>query len=151
MRQAIIQLKYQNIRSLAARLAGLLQEYITVNPAPADVLVPVPLHPKRLRERGYNHSGLIARELGKLTGIPVSDDCLIRRQHNPPQARTTSIDQRRNNVAGAFTCLNSGLRDRCVLLIDDVATSGATFNACAEVLKASGAKSVWGLAMAREI
>jgi len=132
-------------------LAELLQDYFATNPVPAEVLIPVPLHPKRLRERGYNQSYLLARELGKLINLPIVDDCLIRQRHAPPQARTTTVEERRNNIAGAFACRDQRLRDKPVLLVDDVSTSGATLDACAAALKAAGAALVWGLVMAREI
>ncbi len=150
VRQAIHQLKYRNIRALALPLAGLLEGYLTANPVPGEVLVPVPLHRKRLRERGYNQSRLLARELGKLTNLPVVDDCLTRQREAPPQARTSRAEERWGNVAHAFTCRHHGLQDRAVLLIDDVATSGATVDTCAAALKAAGATSVWALVVARE-
>lgn len=151
MRQAIHQLKYRNLRVLAVPLAELLQEYVIANPVAAEVLVPVPLHPKRLRERGYNQSRLLAQELGKFIGLPVIDDCLIRQRHALPQARTASVEERRSNIADAFACHDHRLENKQVLLIDDVATSGATLDACAAALKTAGAASVWGLVMAREI
>jgi ComF family protein len=151
MREAIHKLKYQNLRALAVPLAGMLQEYLIASPLDIDVLVPVPLHRKRLRERGYNQARLLAKELGKLINIPVVDDVLIRLRHTPPQARTANIEERTHNIADAFACRGNGLRDRRVLLLDDVATSGTTLDACATVLKASGVTSVWGLVMAREI
>ena len=107
--------------------------------------------PKRLRERGYNQARLLAKELGRLASIPVVDDCLIRRRHAPPQARTSNVDERHSNIAGAFACRDQRLHDRQVLLIDDVSTSGATLDACAAAAKAAGATSVWGLVIAREI
>jgi len=151
MRQAIHQLKYRNLRALAVPLAKLLQDYLTTSHVPGEALVPVPLHQKRLRQRGYNQSRLLAQELGKLINLPVVDDCLIRLRHAPPQARTSTVDERRSNVADAFTCRNHKLRGKQVLLVDDVSTSGATLDACAAALKAAGASSVWGLALAREI
>ena len=151
MRQTIHQLKYRNLRALAEPLAKLLQDYLITNPVPGEVLVPVPLHRKRLRERGYNQSKLLAKELGKLTSLPVVDDCLIRERHASPQAGTSTVDQRRRNVIDAFTCRDHRLQDKQVLLIDDVSTSGATLDACAAALKAAGATSVWGLVLAREI
>jgi ComF family protein len=151
MRQAIHQLKYRNLRTLAVPLAQLLRDYLVSNPVPGDVLVPVPLHRKRLRERGYNQSCLLARELGKLISLPVVDDCLVRQRHAPPQARTTTVEERLSNVVGAFACRDRRLGDKQVLLVDDVSTSGATLDACAAALKAAGAKSVWGLTLAREI
>lgn len=113
--------------------------------------MPVPLHRKRLQERGYNQSALLAGELGKLTGLPVLNDYLVRRKHTPPQARTTSVGERQSNVVGAFACPDRKLSGRQVLLIDDVSTSGATLDACAGALKSAGAGSVWGLVMAKEI
>ncbi len=151
IREAIHQLKYRNLRALAVSLARLLQDYLVANPMPGEVLVPVPLHRKRLRERGYNQSSLLARELGKLINLPVVDDCLIRQRHTPPQARTSTVDERQSNVTGAFACRNQTLQDKQILLIDDVSTSGATLDACAGALKATGATSVWGLVLAREI
>ena len=150
IRQAVHELKYRNLRALAIPMAGLLHDYILDNPVPGEVLVPVPLHRKRLRERGYNQSALVAKQLGKLTGMPVIDDCLIRQHHTPPQARTTNIDERRQNVVDAFSCSNGKLQGKKVILIDDVTTSGTTLNACAETLKKSGIASVWGLVMAIE-
>jgi len=151
MRQAVHELKYRNLRALAMPLAKLLQDYLIANPTPAEVLVPVPLHHKRLRERGYNQSSLLARELGKLTSLPVVKGCLTRQRHSPPQARTSNVDERRSNIADAFACRDRRMWDKQVLLIDDVSTSGATLDACAATLKAAGAASVGGLVMAREI
>jgi competence protein ComFC len=151
MRQAIHQLKYRNLRAIAQPLAELLHRYLVKNPLPGEVLVPVPLHAKRLRERGYNQACLLARELSKLTGQPVVDGCLIRKREAPPQARAETVAERRANVANAFFCRNQKLKNKPVLLIDDVATSGATIDACAGAVKASGASSVWGLVLAREI
>ncbi len=151
IRQAIHQLKYRNLRAIAQPLAKLLQDFLGTNPMLGEVLIPVPLHQKRLRERGYNQSRLLAQELGKLINLPVVDDCLTRQRHTPPQARTSTVDERRSNVANAFTCRNHRLQDKQVLLIDDVTTSGATLYACASTLKAAGATSVWGLVLAAEV
>ena len=132
-------------------LVRYLYDYLDASPMPGEVLVPVPLHKRRLRERGYNQSGLLAEELGKLTGLPVVSDCLERQRYALPQARTAHVEERRSNVTGAFTCHDSRLSGKQVLLIDDVATSGATIDACAATIKAAGAISVWGLLVAREI
>ena len=151
IRQAIHQLKYRNLRALATPLASFLQAYLAASPIPDGILVPVPMHPKRLRERGYNQSSLLARELGKLSGRPVVADCLIREQYTPPQARTASRAERQHNVAHVFTCRDQGLYNQPVLLVDDVATSGATVDACAAALKSAGVIRVWALVLAREI
>jgi len=132
-------------------LAGLLYDYLIANPLPGEVLVPVPLHQKRLRERGYNQSQLLAQELAKLTSLPVIADCLIRQKHTPTQTKTATVGERLSNVAGAFLCRDDRLKEKQVLLIDDVSTSGATLDASATALKAAGAASVWGLTLARDI
>jgi ComF family protein len=150
-RKAIHQFKYKNLRSLAPLLSGLLYDYFSSNSIPGNALVPVPLHPRRLRERGYNQSSLLARGLSKSSGIPVIEDCLIRSWFVGPQAKTSNVLERRNNVAGAFSCQNSRLRERQVILIDDVSTSGSTLDACASAIKLAGASTVWALALAREI
>jgi len=118
---------------------------------PGEVLVPVPLHNRRLRERGYNQSALLAEELSRLIHLSVVDDCLIRERHTLPQVRTPNVEERRSNVIGVFACRDDRLHGKQVVLVDDVSTSGATLDACAMALKAAGAATVWGLVLAREI
>jgi ComF family protein len=151
IRRAIHELKYHNLRALVPRLAGLLHDYLVKNPIAGDVLVPVPIHPKRQQDRGYNQSALIVRELGRLSGLPAVTDCLVRRKNAPPQARSGNVSERFKNVADAFICPDEQMRDRQVIVTDDVATSGATLNACARALKVAGARTVWGLTLAREL
>ncbi len=150
IRQAVHELKYRNLRAIAGCLAELLFGYLQANPVPGGVLASVPLHARRLRNRGYNQSGLIARELSKLMALPVVEGCLKRLKDSPPQARTETVDQRRSNVVDAFTCVDQRFRGKSIVLIDDVCTSGATLDACATALKFAGAVSVWGLTLARE-
>jgi len=151
VRQAIHQLKYHNLRAIAPCLARLLADYLHSNPLPGEALIPVPLHPKRLRERGYNQSNLLAEELSKLTNLSVIRDCLIRVKEAQPQVRASSAQERLNNVAGAFLCQDNRVGGKQIVLVDDVCTSGATLESCASVLKDKGAASVWGLTLAREI
>jgi ComF family protein len=151
VRHAIHMLKYQNIRALAEMFAVFLHDCLRSNTLSVDLLVPVPLHPKRLRERGYNQSGLLARELGSLCGLPVTEDNLIRCLHTPPQAQSSGVGERRNNIINAFKCRDNSLQGKKVLLIDDVATSGSTLYTCARALKATGVESVWGLVVALEL
>ena len=151
IREAVHQLKYKNLRALAAPLAQLIADYLLDKPLPGEVLVPVPLHQKRLRERGYNQSSLLAKELGRHIRLPVIDDWLIRKRYAPPQTRTTTVDERHSNVVDIFTCRDNCPGAKQVLLLDDVSTSGATLETCAATLKASGATTVWGLVLGREI
>ncbi len=150
IRKAIHEFKYRNLKDISLLLANFLNDYLLDNPLPANVLVPVPIHHNRLRERGYNQSSLIAHELGSICGMPVIENCLIRKINTPPQVRTASAIERRKNIADAFVCVNNRLEGKKVLLIDDVSTSGATLNTCAGILKSAGAASVWGLAIALE-
>jgi ComF family protein len=151
IRSAVHQLKYRNLRAIAIPLAIMMAEYLDDNPIQYDTIIPVPLHNKRLRERGYNQSELLAMEIGRGTGVPVEKDLLTRHRQTSAQAMTKSIQERHANLAGAFTCKSENISGKKVLLIDDVATSGATLDACAKALKSAGAVSVWGLTLARDI
>jgi len=151
VRQAVYQFKYNNLRDIASTLAEMMAEYLDKNQVPDEVLVPVPLHKKRLRQRGYNQSLLLAKELSKITGIPLAADCIQKVRPTPPQADTAGLKQRLENVGGAFAASPTGFKRQSIILIDDVATSGATLNACATAFKKAGASAVWGLTIAREV
>jgi len=151
VRQAVHELKYHNLKAISSCLAELMANYLKDYPLRGEVLVPVPLHPRRLRERGYNQSNLLAGELGKLIALPVIDDSLCRLRDSLPQARTVTIEERKKNVKKAFDCGDEEMNGKSIILIDDVCTSGATLEDCAVALKAVGAISVWGLTFAREI
>ena len=151
LRDAIHQMKYNNLRAIADDLAELLKVYALEKGTVADVIVPVPLHPRRLRERGYNQSALLARALGGKLGVPVDESGLIRDRYALPQARTRSIEERRRNVLGVFGCRDTRFESKRVIVVDDVTTSGATMNACAAALKSKGAAEVRGMALAKEI
>lgn len=150
LRRAIHAFKYNYTRDLAVPLGEMLATFWRAFPLPADVVVPVPLHPRRLRERGYNQSALLAVYLGECTGLPVLTESLHRIRHTRSQARLDAR-QRKQNVAGAFACLGDAVRGRSVLLVDDVCTTGATLEACSVALKEGGARSVWALTLARAI
>ena len=149
VRQAIHSFKYRNCRVAAPCLGKLMAAYLAGNPLPGDILAPVPLHPRKLRERGYNQSELLAREVGKATGLRVEANLLTRTRNTAPQVSTTDGRQRRANTAGAFECREdlSGLE--CIL-VDDVCTTGSTLGACAEAMAAAGASRVWAVTLARE-
>jgi len=115
---------------------------------PADVIVPVPLHARRLRERGYNQAALLARELGKGVGLPVLENALIRVRDTSPQV-DLGAEERRENVRGAFHLPDDRLVGKSVLLVDDVYTTGATLEACSLALKQRGVRAAWALTLAR--
>jgi ComF family protein len=139
------------LKAISPCLAELLADYLKKNPLPGEALVSVPLHPRRLRERGYNQSILLAGELGKRIGLPVIEDCLIRVKQAQPQVRAGDVEERWRNVADAFMCHDERISGKQIILIDDVCTSGATLESCAAALKNKRATSVWGLTLAREI
>ena len=150
VRELVHALKYDHQAALATPAASLLSRYLEEENIGADILIPVPLYPRRERARGYNQSALLARGLGRLVGLPVEDRALIRERNTPSQAERASAEERRLNVEGAFRHRGEGFSGQRVLLIDDVATTGATLDACARVLRESGAASVWALTFARE-
>jgi ComF family protein len=150
-RELVHALKYNYYSTLASPMGELMARYLLGTPPLADVLVPVPLHPRRQRARGYNQSLLLAREVSRRLDLPLAAGALMRRRDTAPQAKAAEADARRRNVAGAFDCRTGAAAGRRVLLVDDVTTTGATLDACARVLLAQGgASSVWALTFARE-
>ncbi len=148
VRAAVHFLKYRNRKAVAAILAGLLADAYGRYQLVADTIVPVPLHPTRFRERGYNQSELLARELSKLLGLALNTKTLRRTRATQSQM-TLNQAERHQNVADAFACGGLNLAGQRVLLIDDVCTTGSTLQACADALKQSGVVAVWGLTLAR--
>jgi ComF family protein len=112
-----------------------------------DAIVPVPLHARRLRERGFNQSALLARELGRHLGRPVVEDVLVRTKVTVPQVGLNA-EQRHSNVSDAFRCQSRHLAGQQVLLVDDVCTTGATLEAACVALRQGGAASVWAYTLA---
>lgn len=154
---ALLRFKYQGRSELARPLAALLTTSPLVAraswPAEIDVLVPVPLHARRLRERGYNQAALLARPLARLLRRPLACRLLERQRETRTQA-SLGLAERRENVQGAFVVRAPArplLSARRVLLVDDVATSGATAEACARALLAGGASRVHVLVLARAV
>jgi len=142
--------KFRGQSSLGKPLAAELTRCYADHGLEADVIVPVPLAVARKRGRGYNQASLLAREVSRQTGVPVSE-ALRRRGNATPQAQSATAEERRRNVIGAFTVARPGeVAGRRVLLLDDVATTGATLNACAVELLNAGAAEVVGLTLARE-
>jgi ComF family protein len=132
-------------RLMARGCAEFLQE------CDADLIVPVPLHPARLRWRGFNQSVLLARQISRACLTPMDPFVLLRSRATPPQTQLTEAERRRN-MRGAFT-LNPDrtIEDKTILLIDDVYTSGATVNECSRALRRGGAGAVYVLTLARAV
>jgi ComF family protein len=142
--RAIGRMKYENRPDLARPLADLLWRAVEPRAAPlrAAIVVPVPLHPDRLAERGFNQSALIGRHVARRLGARFCPLALARTRGTLQQA-SLERDARVANVAGAFVVRDRALISaRPVLLVDDVQTTGATLDACAKALLGAGASSV---------
>ena len=150
VRQLIQAFKFRGQSSLAKALGADMVSCYRRGDFEAEVIVPVPLATSRKRSRGYNQALLLAKEVSREAGLPLTE-ALRRTGNAAPQAQSASADERRRNVAGAFEIARPGdLAGRHVLLIDDVATTGATLNAGAIELIEAGAASVEALSLARE-
>lgn len=148
LREAIHQFKYRPCRSLGKPLSAWMAHHINVVSG-IDIVVPVPLHKKRLRHRGFNQALLLAYTMSEVHRISLSYDNLFRTRPTRPQVELSGVE-RVKNVAGAFSLKRpQDITGKRVLLVDDVFTTGATMNECASVLKASGAGSVIALTLAR--
>ncbi len=113
-----------------------------------DLVVPVPLHPRRLAERGYNQAALLARQVRGELGAGLATTVLLRQLDTPPQAKLGRAARTRN-LQGAFRVVHpERLERRRVILVDDVATTGATLAACTEALVGAGVASVTSLVVA---
>jgi len=150
IRQAILALKYGGIKAGASQLGDLLGDYLLAYPIPGDVVVPVPMHDSRLKERGYNQSDLLARRVAHRCQLRYEPKALVRTRSTDPQAGIADQNQRTINVAGSVTkAPGLDVTDMKIVLIDDVATTGSTLEECARTLKQAGAESVWCLTLAR--
>jgi ComF family protein len=148
-KNAVHALKFDGVSALAPAMARPMADALKQWSQTVDVVVPVPLGSVRKRTRGYNQSELLAREVSRLNGLPIETGALRRVRQTPAQAQQPGEEARQRNVEAAF---GPGKRpvSGSVLLIDDVATTGATLSACAGVLLSGGAEAVYGLTFARE-
>jgi ComF family protein len=149
--RAIVLLKFERIDPLAAYFGQRLASLAIRANLSADIVVPVPLHRVRERERGFNQAELIAKEVAKRLGLPFKPVLLMRTKARPDNHILTN-DERWRIVRGAFaTRPGSQVDNKRVLLVDDVMTTGATLDACAGALLEAGASSVIGLTVARAV
>lgn len=147
MARLIHALKYDFVVDLAEPLGEFLVQAFERAELEMDVICAVPLHKKRLRWRGFNQAELLARVLSEEVGVPISDG--LRRIHFKKAQKELRKEERRTNIVGAFEVSDESLRGKTVLLVDDVATTMATLEACASVLKEAGVQRVYGIVLAR--
>ena len=124
------------------KICGILKKY--------DIIIPVPIHKNRKTIRGYNQSELIAKELGKTLNIPVYDKSLIKVKNNRAQSKLGKND-RKLNVLGAYRLNDDkNIKDKKIILLDDIFTTGNTVNECSKVLKKAKAKDIFVLTIAKD-
>jgi ComF family protein len=149
-RKAVHTLKFRSGRYVATLIGELLRDCLQARPLRADVVVPVPIAERRLKARGYNQAELLAREVVAVVGGQLAARVLEREER--PAQRTLSAAERLENLRGAVHCVQpDAIQHKRVILIDDVATTGATLSACAEVLAEAGAVRVSALVFARDL
>ncbi|MCG8440497.1 MAG: double zinc ribbon domain-containing protein [Caulobacterales bacterium] len=152
-RKLVLDVKHGGRADGIATFAGWMATAAGERLAEADRIVPVPLHPARLRARGFNQAALLARALARRAGRPFDPDLLQRRRRTPTQAGKTAKERDRN-VAGAFAARRGAarkVRGARVLLVDDVHTTGSTLNACARALRRAGAARIDAVTLARVV
>jgi ComF family protein len=154
LRSCIHGLKYEGNVRLAEPLGLLLAQRFVRTRLEADAIIAVPLHKDRQQERGYNHAQLLAEVCARQVGVPFHEHILVKHRATLPQVGL-SMKERHLNIAGAFLCAptyaTGALVGRIIVIIDDVATTGATLEACAAPLFTAGAREVRGLVLARRM
>lgn len=153
---AVHYLKYRFVRDMGKPLAKLIATslYNSEIPVP-NIIIPVPLHPHRLRWRGFNQAQLLAQHTSENfmpeISIPIETEVLIRIKRTPPQMKIKNIKKRKENISKAFSVTNTEkIKEKTILLIDDVSTTGNTIFECAKTLKENGAKKVFATVIARQ-
>lgn len=148
--------KYRFVKDLHRDLGSLVAKSIRKTDLPIpDLIIPIPLHPRRLRWRGFNQSGLLAAHVAKnllpLTEISLEENLLIRKRHTKSQMKIKDYSNRKQNIIGAFQVTRpQTVQNKTILLIDDICTTGSTIFECAKVLKTAGAKEVYAAVIARQ-
>lgn len=155
IRTVLLAWKYDGVRYYEPLIRHWMAQFVAALPekryANIDAILPVPLHPRRLQWRGFNQATVLGQAVAYEWGLPLWQGTLLRTRFTPPQQRTSGKSIRERNLEGAFQVPDRELvRGRRLVLIDDVATSGATLQACAVALKGAGAQSVTFLTLARQ-
>lgn len=161
LRQIIYEYKYRFIKELADPLANLMIKFLTTaEPVNRQtdklILIPVPLHGRRLAWRGFNQSEILTKKIADYFNLVLIDNILIRSRHTIPQREIKKPQDRAANIKNVFA-LNPEinlenknlLKNKIIILIDDICTTGATFEDCARALQPLGPKEIWGLVIAR--
>lgn len=153
VQKLIVAFKFRGAKNIARHCADILAAHLAIARfiSPKNcIMTAVPLHKKRLRERGFNQSDCIARGISAMFAIPYNPRLLSRVLHTTPQTKLQEREKRLRNMHGAFTCATpDAVRGKTIILVDDVTTTGATLEACARVLQSAGARTIIALVVAK--
>jgi len=150
VKNALHRLKYRRDIGMGEMLAGQMSSFVSGLNWPVEAVLPIPLGKKRLKERGYNQVGLVALPLSLKLGLDYFPEVLERAKETRSQVGLSAIE-RQENVQGAFFANPNKIRGRVLLLLDDVATTGATLSSAADALYRSGARDVYAVTIARAL
>ncbi|MEW6455952.1 MAG: ComF family protein [Acidobacteriota bacterium] len=153
LKELILLFKFRKIKSLGGKLALFLYNStkIDINFSEIDFIIPVPLHKKRLKERGFNQSELISKEINRMVNKKILNDVLVKRKNTIPQT-LIDFNERKRNIHGAFQLKNAEvIKDKNILLVDDVYTTGSTIFECAKTLLKGNPKSISIITLARSL
>ena len=152
LKNIILLYKYRHFRVLGKDLAHFIYRNLGREEEiwwEVDAIIPVPLHPKRKKQRGFNQAQIIAKELARIKGIEFVDGRLVKIKNVPPQT-SLAVKEREKNVSGAFGVVEGEkIKKKVVLLVDDVYTTGSTIRECSSVLRNAGVKEVKALTIAQ--
>ena len=150
MQEALHRLKYRRDICLGEALSIQMSEFVKQLGWPVDMLIPIPLGNKRLKERGYNQVAMVAVPLSMQLGFEYHPKSLVRARETRSQVGLSAVE-RQLNVQGAFFAESQRVSGHTVLLMDDVSTTGATLSSAAEALYTSGARDVYAITIARAL
>ncbi|MFA5086507.1 MAG: ComF family protein [Candidatus Paceibacterota bacterium] len=152
VKESIHRFKYGYIKDLAKSLALIILSHLQIVDAEIDrsfIIIPVPLSNKKKRRRGFNQSEEIGKIISEATGIPLLSDALVKIKETSPQMEL-GREERLKNLRECFEA-KTNFKNKNIILLDDVYTTGSTLEECARVIKLAGAEKVWGVTVAREV
>lgn len=149
MEQSLYRFKYAGRKEYARFYAAEIKKRMSgeISQWGGEVLVPIPIHPKRKQKRGYNQALELAKELGKQLGMPVEQELLVRVKNTRPQ-KELDPSKRQNNLKNAFKINVNDVKWKSIILVDDIYTTGSTMDACARLLQAAGVENIYCITVA---
>jgi len=145
--------KYRFIKEAKNDISKILIKHLELSefkPNKNQILIPVPLHKKRLKWRGFNQSEILAKEIGSYFDIPVTTNILFREKYTEPQISKQNRKERIKNIKNVFSCKNlNSIKNKEIILVDDVITTGSTLKECAKTLSKNNANDILAIVVAK--